>query len=95
MPPKNIPSIGAIMKKKIPAVPDIQPNNILKGPQLIMSVTNQLMKKIKKNVFHFFNSRTFWPGVKQHWKCSIYNRGKLFFLFYLNAATANRVVCAM
>lgn len=53
MPPKNIPSIGAIMMKKIPAVPDIQPNNILRGPQLIMSVTNQLIKKIKKNVFHF------------------------------------------
>lgn len=53
MPQKNIPSIGAIMMKKIPAVPDIQPNNILRGPQLIMSVTNQLIKKIKKNVFHF------------------------------------------
>lgn len=53
MPQKNIPSIGAIIMKKIPAVPDIQPNNILRGPQLIMSVTNQLIKKIKKNVFHF------------------------------------------
>lgn len=53
MPKKNIPSIGAIIMKKIPAVPDIQPNNILRGPQLIMSVTNQLIKKIKKNVFHF------------------------------------------
>lgn len=78
MPPKNIPSIGAIMMKKITAVPDIQPNNILRGPQLIMSVTNQLIKK--KKCFSFFNSRTFWPGVKQHWKCNIYNRGKLFFI---------------
>lgn len=78
MPQINIPSIGAIMMKKIPAVPDIQPNNILRGPQLIMSVTNQLIKKDKKKCFSFFNSRTFWPGVKQHWKCNIYNRGKLF-----------------
>lgn len=59
MPPKNIPSIGAIMMQNIPAVPGIQPNNILRGPQLIMSVTNQLIKKnkkkiyTKKKVFHF------------------------------------------
>lgn len=92
MPKKKIPSIGAIMMKKIPAVPDIQPNNILRGPQLIMSVTNQLIKKI--NVFHFLTLEHS-DQVLNNIENVIYTTEVNYFLFYLNAATANRVVCAM